>query len=77
MWRIDMSKWHACRAIAGGSLRREIGTLPQLNPFIYSLNMYLLSVVGAMRVGARCRVMSVDTYTDTHTLPVLRGCEVW
>lgn len=33
---MDMSKCRACKAIAGGSPRRETGTLSQLNPSEFS-----------------------------------------
>ena len=36
MWRMDVSKCHTCKAVAGGSLRWEPGTLSQLNPTKFS-----------------------------------------
>lgn len=36
MWRMDTSKCHICRAVAGGSLRQETGILSQLNPTEFS-----------------------------------------
>lgn len=34
--RMDVSKCHACKAIAGGSLSRETGALSHLNPPAFS-----------------------------------------